>query len=111
MRRLRMRLGAIKNICHGFTLRGRQRRHVHERPYPVIVRAGDHRARIRMSRQHHRPTGSFNHAFESGDVLRKRCERNRRAGYLEASFRNGRITFCQQEPSAHAPWTNTIVAF
>jgi hypothetical protein len=30
---------------------------------------------------------------------------------LSLSFRNGRMTFCQQEPSAHAPWTNTIVAF
>ena len=30
---------------------------------------------------------------------------------LRPSFRNGRMTFCQQEPSAHAPWTNTTVAF
>jgi hypothetical protein len=27
------------------------------------------------------------------------------------ALRNGRITFCQQEPSAQAPWTNTMVAF
>ncbi len=30
---------------------------------------------------------------------------------LRPAFRNGRITLCQQEPSAHAPWTNTIVEF
>ena len=70
MRRLRMRLGAIKDIRNRLTLSGRQRRDVHQRLYPVILWAGDHGARIGVSRQQHRPTGSLNHALESGYVLR-----------------------------------------
>jgi hypothetical protein len=70
MRRLRMRLGAIKDVRDRFTLRGRQRSHIYERLYPVVLRAGDHRACIGVSRQQHRPTGSPNHTLESGDVLR-----------------------------------------
>ena len=38
MRSLRVRRRAIKHICNRLTLSGRQRRYVHERLYPIIVR-------------------------------------------------------------------------
>ena len=112
MRRLRMRLGAIKNIGNRLTLSGRQRRHVHQRLYPVILWASDHSARIGVSRQQHRPT-----RFSQSRVRERLCLRVSDVSGIGAhvtlrpSFRNGRMIFCQQEPSAHAPWTNTIVAF
>src|SRR5271156_999523 len=76
-----MLLGAIENICNRFTLSRRQRSNVNERLYPLILRARDDSARIGMSHQDCRPVGSLQDALESGYVIRKRCEGDRRARY------------------------------
>src|ERR1700728_3794044 len=99
MRRLRMRLGAIENIRHRLTFSGRERRNIYERLYPVVRWASDDGARIRVSRQQYGPAGSLNRALESRDVIRERCEGNRRADYLE--------TFLSQRQNDIAP-TGTV---
>ena len=69
LRRLRMRLGAIENICNRLCLSRRQRRDVHQRLYAVILWSGDDRAGICMSNQDHGPVRSLQHTLQSRDVF------------------------------------------
>ena len=83
MRRLRMRLSAIKNIRDRLTFGGRERRYVHQRLYPVTIQAGDHSAAIRVSHKDCWPSRSLQCASKRSYVIRERCERNWRARYFK----------------------------
>src|SRR5215470_16349443 len=79
-----MRLGAVEDICDGLTFRGRERRNVDERLYPVIIRTRDHGAAIGVSRKHRRPARSLEYTPQRGYVVVKRCKGNWRARNFKA---------------------------
>jgi hypothetical protein len=76
-RSVRMWMSAIEHVRDRSTFVGRQRCHVHERLYSVFMRCGDHSTAVRVPGQYYWPTRSFEHAFESGYVIRERCQGNR----------------------------------
>ncbi len=86
LRRLRVRLGAIENICDRLGLSRRERRDVDQRFMRSLFGRGDDRAGIRMSNQDDGPVRSLHHTLQSRDVFRKRCEGNRRTRDFKALF-------------------------
>ena len=69
IRRLRMRLCAVKHVGNGFALIGREGRYVDQRPNPEMVEASDHSASVGVSYKNDTAVRSFQHAFDSGDVV------------------------------------------